>query len=144
MKTQKIIFPFIWNSESTKLALFKNHVHLFLSEGVFDLCEVNLNLKQQTLVQWQTEKWKGKIKIKINKIACMWSMSLMHLNYLLYLWVKCCSCHDSMVVSVWKHFLTHLTTHWIRKTKKKNKNLAKFANGHFWPSYPDDHFGHLW
>ena len=47
-----------------------------------------------------------------------------------------------MVVSVWKHFLTHLTTHWIKKTKKKNKDLAKDANGHFWPSYPDAHFGH--
>ena len=49
-------------------------------------------------------------------------------------------CHDSMVWSVWKHFLTHLPTHWIKENQKEIKNLAKFTYGHFWPLYQDTHF----
>ena len=37
---------------------------------MFELCEVTLNPKQQSLVQRQTEQWKGKIKFT-NKSNCM-------------------------------------------------------------------------
>ena len=56
------------------------------SECVFELCEVTLNPKQQSLVQRQTEQWKGKIKVKINK---MHAYANMHLNYLLLNEGKC-------------------------------------------------------
>ena len=43
---RKGIFAIYQKLESTKTFIFKNHVHLILSEGVFDLCELTLNLKQ--------------------------------------------------------------------------------------------------
>ena len=68
---RKGIFAIYSKIGANKNFLFKPHVHLILSEGVFELCEVTLNPKQQTLVQRQTKKWKGKIKIEINKMACI-------------------------------------------------------------------------
>ena len=67
---------------------------------------------------------------------------LCKLNLICYEWVKCCSCHVSMVVSVWQHFLAHPTTHWILKSPREFSKCNTCDNGHFWSNYHDAHFEH--
>ena len=58
----------------------------------------------------------------IYKIKCMHAYAVTYAFESIFIkWVKCHPCHVSMIGSVWKHFLTHLTTHWTKENQKKIK-----------------------